>query len=62
MEHKLGGGVGWKNDRYFVDAAYQYSLPASQRVGTSALQAGEYSNSKTEVSVHMLAVTFGMNF
>lgn len=62
MEHKLGGGVGWKNDRYFVDAAYQYSLPASQRVGTSALQAGEYSNSKTEVSVHMVAVTFGMNF
>lgn len=62
MEHKLGGGVGWKNDRYFVDAAYQYSLPASQSVGTSALQAGEYSNSKTEVSVHMVAVTFGMNF
>jgi long-chain fatty acid transport protein len=62
MEHKLGGGVGWKNDRYFVDAAYQYSLPASQRVGTSALQAGEYSNSKTEVSIHMVAMTFGMNF
>lgn len=62
MEHKLGAGVGWKNDRYFVDAAYQYSLPASQRVGVSALQAGEYSNSKTEVSVHMVALTFGMNF
>jgi len=62
MEHKLGGGVGWKNDRYFVDAAYQYSLPASQSVGPSALQAGEYSNSRTEVSVHMIAVTFGMNF
>lgn len=62
MEHKLGGGVGWKIDRYFVDAAYQYSLPADQRVGTSALQAGEYSNSRTEVSVHTVALTFGMNF
>jgi long-chain fatty acid transport protein len=62
MEHKLGGGVGWKKDRYFVDAAYQYSLPASQRVGTSALQAGEYSNSRTAVSVHLIALTLGVNF
>lgn len=62
MEHKLGGGVGWRNDRYFVDAAYQYSLPASQNVGPSALRAGEYSNSRTEVSVHLFALTVGVNF
>lgn len=62
MEHKLSVGAGWKNDRYFVDAGYQYSLPASQRVGTSALRSGEYSNSRTEVNVHMVAVTFGVNF
>lgn len=62
MEHKLSAGAGWKNERYFVDVAYQYSLPSSQNVGTSALQAGEYSNSRTEVSVHMVGVTFGMSF
>ncbi len=62
MKHKIGGGLGWQNERFFVDAAYQYSLPASQTVGPSALQAGEYSNSKTEVSVHMVAVTVGLNF
>ena len=62
MEHKLSAGAGWKNERYFVDIAYQYSLPSSQNVGTSGLQAGEYSNSRTEVQVHAIAVTVGMNF
>jgi len=62
MEHKLSAGAGWKNERYFVDIAYQYSLPSSQNVGTSALQAGEYSNSRTEVEIHTVGVTFGMNF
>ena len=62
MEHKLSAGAGWKNERYSVDVAYQYSLPSSQSVGTSGLQAGEYSNSRTEVSVHTVGVTFGINF
>ncbi len=62
MEHKLSAGAGWKNERYFVDVAYQYSLPSSQSVGTSALQAGEYSNSRTEVQVHTIGLTLGMNF
>lgn len=62
MEHKLGGGLGWKQDRYFVDVAYQYSLPTAQHVGASYLQAGEYANSRTEVGVHALALTVGWNF
>lgn len=62
MEHKIGAGAGWKNDRYSVDIAYQYSLPSSQRVGTSGLRAGEYSNSRTEVQVHTIALTVGVNF
>jgi long-chain fatty acid transport protein len=62
MEHKLSAGAGWKNERYSIDVGYQYSLPAAQRVGTSTLNSGEYSNSRTEVEVHMAAVTFGVNF
>lgn len=62
MEHKLSVGAGWKNDRCSVDVGYQYSLPASQRVGPSALNSGEYANSRTAVDVHMAAVTFGVNF
>lgn len=62
MEHKISVGAGWKSDRYSVDAGYQYSLPAEQSVGPSALRSGEYSNSRTEVDVHMFAVTFGVNF
>jgi long-chain fatty acid transport protein len=62
MEHKLSVGAGWQNERYFVDAAYQYSLPSSQNVGTSGLEAGEYSNSRTEVALHVIAVTVGVNF
>lgn len=62
MEHKLSAGAGWKNERCSIDVGYQYSLPASQRVGTSALNSGEYSNSRTAVAVHMAAVTFGVNF
>lgn len=62
MEHKLSVGAGWKNERYAVDVGYQYSLPATQDVGTSVLRSGEYSNSRVEVDVHMVAVTFGLNF
>jgi long-chain fatty acid transport protein len=62
MEHKVGAGAGWKSDRYAVDIAYQYSLPASQRVGASTLQAGEYSNSRTEVQVHTIGITTSVNF
>jgi long-chain fatty acid transport protein len=62
MEHKVGVGTGWKSNRYSVDISYQYSLPASQRVGASALQAGEYSNSRTEVQVHTIGITTSVNF
>lgn len=62
MEHKLSIGAGWKNERWFIDAGYQYSLPTTQTVGTSALNSGEYSNSRTKVEVHQMALTVGLNF
>jgi long-chain fatty acid transport protein len=62
MEHSLGVGVGYRHRRFLVDFAYQYSLPAAQRVGQSALLSGEYSNSRVEVEVHWLALTAGIEF
>ncbi|MGC3961116.1 MAG: outer membrane protein transport protein [Verrucomicrobiota bacterium] len=62
MEHKFSIGAGWKSERYFVDAGYQYSLPTTQDVTLSALRSGEYSNSRTKVDVHTFALTVGMNF
>jgi long-subunit fatty acid transport protein len=61
-EHTLGVGVGWHRGHYLVDFGYQYSIPAEQSVGTSALKSGEYSNSKTEVSIHAFALTGGIRF
>jgi len=54
--------VGWHRGRYSVDLAYQWDLPAQRNVGTSGLQAGEYSNSSTQVGIHWLALTAGMKF
>lgn len=62
MEHKVTAGLGWENGRYGIDLAYQYDLPASQSVDMSALAGGEYSNSRTEVSVHWFALTGTIKF
>jgi len=62
MENTLTAGVGWHRGRYNVDLAYQWDLPAQRNVGTSGLQAGEYSNSSTQVGIHWLALTAGMKF
>jgi len=62
MEHTVSAGVGYRHGRYRVDLAYQYDIPAERKVGTSALQAGEYSNSRTEVSLHWLAITTAIEF
>ena len=62
MENTLTAGVGWHRGRYNVDLAYQWDLPAQRNVGTSGLQAGEYSNSSTQVGIHWLALTAGVKF
>jgi hypothetical protein len=45
-----------------VDAAYQWELPATGRVGHSELAAGEYSNSVTQVNVQWLNLTVKYGF
>ena len=61
-EHLLTAGVGYHTGRFRVDAAYQWQIPATGRVGRSALEAGEYSNSVTEVHIQLLVVTAAVSF
>jgi long-chain fatty acid transport protein len=62
MEHTITAGVGYHWSRYKIEVAYQYYLPATQNVGQSGLLSGEYSNSSTTVSAHVLAITTGFTF
>jgi long-chain fatty acid transport protein len=59
FEHTLTAGAGYRTPDWQVDLSYQWDLPAQERVGQSALLSGEYNNSKVNVSIHWLAVTFG---
>jgi long-chain fatty acid transport protein len=58
----VGGGVGYHRGRYTLDAGYMAGLPNSASVGQSILRAGEYNNSKTEISTQTLATTFAVAF
>jgi len=62
MEHTFTAGVGYHWRWLQMDLAYQYALPATQNVGVSGLRSGEYSNSSTEVSAHLIALTAGIRF
>lgn len=62
MEHTVGAGAGFQWRRWRVDAAWQWDLPATQRVGTSDLLAGEYSDSSVTVDVHWFGLTLGWLF
>ena len=62
LQHTLGTGVGYSRGNYNLDFAYQYQLPATERVGTSSLLSGEYNNSKVNVAVHSLTVTSRIHF
>ncbi len=61
-EHLLTAGVGYHVGPLRFDAAYQWQLPATARVRRSALAAGEYSDSVTEVNVQQFNLTVGYQF
>jgi opacity protein-like surface antigen len=61
-EHTLTAGIGYRRSRYHIDLAYQYDLPNRERIGLSGYQAGEYSNSSVEVSIHWIGLTTGVRF
>lgn len=60
--HTLTAGIGYHWSRYKVEIAYQYYIPATANVGQSGLLSGEYSNSSTTVSAHVMAITTGFTF
>jgi long-chain fatty acid transport protein len=62
MEHTLTAGIGYHWSRYAIDLGYQYDIPITRNVGASSLQAGEFSNSSTTVSLQWLALTAGIRF
>jgi long-chain fatty acid transport protein len=62
LEHTLGLGAGWHSGRWQVDAAWQWDLPITRDIGTSALKAGEYSNSSVKAGIHTVALTGTVRF
>jgi long-chain fatty acid transport protein len=62
MENTLTAGLGYEWRFLRFDLAYQYNFPATQYVGTSGLRSGEYSDSSTQVSLHVLALTTSVRF
>jgi long-chain fatty acid transport protein len=62
LEHTVTAGVGYHWKQFEVDVAYQYYLPATQNIGTSALLSGEYSNSSVTASAHEFAITTTVHF
>lgn len=62
FEHKIGAGLGYKNGRVAVDAAWQWALPASERIGKTDLLAREYGRSGVEVDTHRVSITTSIAF
>lgn len=62
MENTVTAGIGYHWKQFRVDFAYQYDIPATQNVGTSSLLSGEYSNSSTQVSAQIFALTTSVSF
>lgn len=57
MSHQLSAGYVYRVGKSRFEAAYGFAFRASQSVGTSGLQAGEYNNSTVKVGTQ--ALTFG---
>lgn len=62
LEHTLTTGLEWRCGPYSIAAAYQYDLPVTRRVATSALRSGEYSSSRTRLEAHWFGLTTGVRF
>jgi hypothetical protein len=62
MQNAIGAGAGYSHGRFKLDAAYQAQLPSTESVTTSALQAGEYNNSRVRVATQSLTLTSRLRF
>lgn len=56
-QNAIGSGIGYRRGRLGWDFAYRYVLPATETADQSTLLAGEYKNSRVDVSLHMLTLT-----
>jgi len=61
-ENILTAGIGYRRDRLSIDLAYQFELPETERVGRTALAAGEYSNSSVRIEEQWLSLTTTIGF
>ena len=62
LRNAISGGAGWSRERVGWDVAYQAQLPASESVDRSALEAGEYSDSRVEVMTQSVTATARFRF
>jgi long-subunit fatty acid transport protein len=62
MQNSLAGGIGWSYRRWNYDAAYQAQLPSTESVGTSAILAGEYNNSRVRVWTQSVTLSARVKF
>jgi long-chain fatty acid transport protein len=56
-EHLVSLGVGYQAERWSIDLAWQWQIPAEESAGRSRLLTGEYAGSEVEISAHWLAIT-----
>jgi len=61
-EHTLSGGLGWSSGPWQAALTYQFELPAERSVGESGLLSGEYSDTRTQVSIHRVSLTVARPF
>lgn len=62
MSDAVSAGISYAKNRYRVQLAYQVNPLKTASVGTSALLAGEYSNTRTSLWLQTVALTTGIRF
>ena len=55
-------GLDYHHRRFGAAMAYEAGLPQTERVGTSQLLSGEYSNSRVDLFLQSLSLTTSLNF
>ncbi len=61
-QNAVSSGVTYTKSRYRIALGYQVNLPSTATVGSSALLAGEYNNTRTRVWLQTIALTTGVRF
>lgn len=56
LEHALTSGLGWERGNWRVDLSYEYQFGPAAKVLASGYRAGEYANSKSDFTAHVLGL------